>query len=110
MNEDLTAIVATDEEARAQLQAAREAAEARVADAQRDIERRRDDTLEALRSQVARDVQAIDDQANRTVEGRLAARTVSIAARRQLADAVLDDAADLFVRIVIDGAPPQERV
>ena len=109
MDDDLAAIVAADEEARAHVQAAKDAAEARVDDARREIDRTRAETLAALRTQVAREVQAIDDQTARTVEDRVGARAVSIAARRQLADRALDAAADMFARIVIDGARPRER-
>jgi hypothetical protein len=109
MNEDLMAIVAADEEARAHVQGARNDAEARVNGARDSLARARDDALAALRAQVARQVQAVDGQTMRTLEQRVAARAASVAARRQVADAALDEAVDLFARLVIEGVAPRER-
>jgi hypothetical protein len=108
MDDDLTAIVAADEEARARVHAARTAAAGRVDEARRDIERARSQRLETLRTQAARDVQAIAEQTARTTAEREAARSRSIEVRHASSEACLEAAAELYARIVIDGPPGRE--
>jgi hypothetical protein len=108
MDDDLTAIVAADEEARAGVQTARAAADARVDETRREIDRLRAERLEALRARAEREAQAIDAQTARAVEERVAARAASIAARRAVAEASLDAAAQTYAHIVIEGTPPRE--
>jgi hypothetical protein len=108
MDADLSAIVATDEEARAQIQAARAAAAVRVDQVRRDIERDRALRLDALRAQAAHAVEAIDEQARRVLDDRTTARVRSIEARRHAAQAALDAGAEMYTRIVIDGPPRRE--
>ena len=109
MDVDLTAIVAADEEARAHVQAARAAAAVRVDQVRRDLEADRAARLDALRSQVALAVTAIEEQAKRTLHERQVARARSIDTRRRTAEAALDAAAEVYVRIVMDGPPRQGR-
>ena len=108
MNDDLTAIVAADEEARARVQTVRAAAADRADEVRRDIDRARSQRLDALRTQAARDVQAIEEQTMRTIAEREAARARSIEARRASSDACLDAAAELYARIVVDGPRVRE--
>jgi hypothetical protein len=105
MDADLSAIVAADEEARAQVEAAQAAAAQRVDQVRRHVVGDRALRLEALRAQAAAGVTAIEEQAARAVNERKAARGRSIAARREAAEAALDAAADLYARIVIEGPP-----
>jgi hypothetical protein len=109
MDVDLTAIVAADEEARAHLQTAREAAAAQVEQVRRDLEADRAARLDALRAQAAHAVAAIEEQATRMIDERESARVRSIETRRRTAEAALDAAADLYARIVMDGPPQQGR-
>lgn len=109
MDDDLTAIVAADEEARAHLQAARTAAAVRVEQVRRDLDADRAARLEALRSQAALAVADVEEQAQRMLDERKAARARSIETRRRAAEAALDSAAELYARIVMDGPPRQGR-
>ena len=103
MDADLSAIIAADEEARAQVQTARAAAAIRVDEVRRNIEDDRAQRPEALRAQAAHAVAAVDEQARRVLDDRTTARVRSIEARRHAAQAALDAAAEMYARIVVDG-------
>ena len=109
MDVDLTVIVVADEEARAHVQAARAAAASRVDRLRRDVDAERAARLDALRSQAALAVAGIEEQAQRTLHERQAARVRSVEARRRAAEAALDAAAEVYARIVMDGPSRQRR-
>jgi hypothetical protein len=108
MDDDLTAIVAADEEARARVQAAQTAADNRIAQVRVGIEVARSQRLDAMRVQVTREVQSIEERTLHTVAEREAARARSIAARRASSDACLEAAAEIYARIVIAGPSLRE--
>jgi hypothetical protein len=108
MDEDLTAIVAADEEARARVQAARAAADTRVEAARLEIEGDYRARLEALRSAVDREIQDIDNGAARVAADRAAARAAANAVRQRKAEAALPAAAEVYASIVREGAPRRE--
>ena len=108
MDEDLAAIVAADEEARAAVQTTRTAGLERVDQVRQGIDRSRAERFAALRAQAAQAVAAIDEQTARTIAEREAARAQSMAARRRAAEAVLEAAAEIYARIVIDGPERRE--
>jgi hypothetical protein len=108
MDEDLASIVAADEEARAHVQMAQAAADARVNAVRAAIGTRRAQRVHELRAEAAREIREIEEQATRTIDDRVAARTAAIAIRRRLAEVCMETAARLYARIVIDGTTPRE--
>jgi hypothetical protein len=103
MTPDLEAIVSADEEGRARLAAAEEAARASIRAATDDRERQRQARYEALRQATDDEERRIREEADRAVAERQAIRARFRETRRQMADAALTRAAEIFAAIVANG-------
>ncbi len=107
MHLDLERVVAEDETARAQVDTAASMARARVAAAQAELARARDDRLHRLQQQVDEAVATILEDTDREVTRRRSQRERDARERAARADAILESAVDVYVRIVRDGPDVQ---
>jgi hypothetical protein len=107
VNPDLEALVAADEEARARVEAARAALQARVQEAENERIRRRQERYETFRKAAEAEEHRIKEEADRAVSDRQLARTRYLGARRRAAEGALANAADVYARIIREGAAPR---
>jgi hypothetical protein len=107
MNEHLERIVVADEDARAHVEAARGAADARVAAVRNDCRVRAEQAAAAKQRALEAELQQIQEAADRTISARQAARATYAEARRRVAEPIVAEAAGVFARIVREGAAPR---
>jgi hypothetical protein len=103
MNPNLDAIVSADGEARAHVEAARAAGDARTKEAADERERRRQARYDALCRAADEEERAIEESADRAVADRQSIRARYREARRRAAEGALLRAADEYARIIADG-------
>ena len=107
MDEHLERIVAADEEARARVAAARAQAAARIDAAREQSRRQQAARIAAHRRRWTRRCSRSRALPIEAVSERKAARAHYAEARRKAAEPLLAEAADIYARIVRDGAPPR---
>jgi TolA-binding protein len=109
MRPELEAIVAADEEARSRLSSAEERARRDVTAVREEVERqiagRREASAAALESELAA-IRTEGERAVRELQAREEAYRQAVAAA---SDVRLEDAAQLFARIVLEGPPEAKR-
>lgn len=107
MNEHLERIIVADEDARAHVESARTAADARVQAARADCQARADAAVAAQRRDREARLNEIQQAADHTVSARQSARASHAEARRRVADPFVAEAAGVYARIVRDGTAPR---
>ena len=107
MNEHLERIVVADEDARARVESARAAADARLAASRGEYVARAEAAAAARRRALDAQLNEIVQAADRTVIARQSARANHAEARRRVADAHVAEAAGVFARIVREGTAPR---